>query len=137
MLAGLSALFMPVTYIAEAEADEPPLPRIVLIEVRETIPEELERIADCESGKRDKNGRAVGGTATHYDSNGDVLLGRMNKPEYGVDIGKFQINEVFHSENAQELGLDLYKEHDNEKYALMLYKANGTRDWRASASCWQ
>lgn len=137
MLAGLSALFMPVTYIAEAEADEPPLPRIVLIEVRETIPEELERIADCESGKRDKNGRAVEGTATHYDSNGDVLLGRMNKPEYGVDIGKFQINEVFHSENAQELGLDLYKEHDNEKYALMLYKANGTRDWRASASCWQ
>ena len=135
MLAGLTSLFMPVTYIAEA--DEPPLPQTVLIEVRETIPDELERIADCESGKRDKNGRAIEGTGTHYDSNGDVIIGKMNKAEYGVDIGKFQINEVFHSEAAEELGLDLYDEEDNAKYALQLYKEQGNKPWKASSTCWQ
>ena len=137
MLVGIASLFSPVIYTAEAETKPPPAPSVVQIEVREEVPDILLRIADCESGKRDKEGRAIGDSATHYDVNGDVLIGRMNAPEYGVDIGKYQINEVFHGERAEELGLDLYNERDNEAYALMLYEANGTRDWMASSSCWQ
>lgn len=136
MLAGLTAFFSPVTVVqAETVLEEPP-PQVVLIEIRKTVPDVLLRIADCESGKRDTDGRAIGGSATHYDKDGNVLLGRLNKPEYGVDIGKYQINEFFHGERAAELGLDLYNEYDNEKYALMLYEENGTKDWGASRTCW-
>lgn len=121
---------------AEAKGVQEREEKTVLIEVRPTVPEELKRIADCESGTRTKDGKAVAGSARQYNEDGSVLIGRLNKPEYGVDIGKYQINEVFHGKRAKELGLDLYSEYGNEKYALMLYEANGTRDWSASRSCW-
>lgn len=137
MLAGLTALFVPVTLTdAHTEVAEPPIPQVVLLEVLPTIPEELKRIADCESGKRDKNGRAIAGTGTHYDSAGNVIIGRLNRPELGVDIGKYQVNEVFHTDSAEELGLDLYDAEDNEKYALKLYKEQGNKPWLASQNCW-
>lgn len=137
MLAGIASLFSPVVYTAEAETEPPPEPETVLIEIRKTIPDALLRIADCESGKRDKDGRAIGGSATHYDENGDVLIGKHTDPQYGLDVGKFQINTLYHMERAEEMGLDLYNEYDNEKYALLLFEENGTKDWGASRSCWQ
>lgn len=113
-----------------------PEPKEVIIEIIPTVPDVLKRIADCESGERTKDGRAVAGSGRHYDDDGNVIVGRMNKPEYGVDIGKYQVNEVFHAKKAEEMGLDLYDAEDNEKYALYLYEQNGTNDWGASASCW-
>lgn len=113
-----------------------PEPKEVLIEIIPTVPDVLKRIADCESGERTKDGKAVAGSGRHYDEDGNVIIGRMNKPEYGVDVGRYQINEFFHAKRAEELGLDLYDERDNEKYAMHLYEQNGTNDWLSSASCW-
>lgn len=137
MLVGFASLFSPTVYVAEAESEPPPEPRTVLIEIRKEIPATLLRIADCESGERDKDGRAIGGSATHYDKNGDVLIGQHTDPKYGKDVGKFQINTLYHEARAKEMGLDIYNEYDNEKYALVLFEENGTRDWNASRSCWQ
>lgn len=125
----------PMVIVQEALAKEPER-EVVLIEVRPTIPEVLNRIADCESGSRLPDGSAVSGSARHTDETGNVIVGRLNDPRYGVDIGKYQINEHFHSQRAEELGLDLYDEEDNEEYALILYKEQGVTPWNASRSCW-
>lgn len=52
------------------------------------------------------------------------------------DIGRFQINEYYHAEEAKRLGFDIYTEEGNAAYALRLYNLNGTRDWNPSKPCW-
>jgi hypothetical protein len=124
--------------VQEALAKEVEEERIILIATssRKTIPDVLERIADCESGARNTDGSAIRGSGRHTDEHGEVILGKLNRPELGVDIGKYQINEHFHGARAVELGLDLRSEADNEAYALVLYEESGTRPWKASESCW-
>lgn len=94
----------------------------------------LSRIFDCESGTRDKHGRAVKGSATHYDKNGQVLM-RANT-NGTVDVGISQINSVNFPE-ATRLGLDVTKERDNIAFAEILYKTQGTEPWYSSKSCWR
>lgn len=106
------------------------LPQIV------DVPPTLLAIADCESGKRDNNGRAIKGSATHYDTDGSVLLGKYTDSKYGVDIGKYQINSLYHEETANEMGLDLYVEEENEAYAMHLFDTQGVKPWGASEMCW-
>ncbi len=139
IIATLISLLVPFTVAYEGEVPPEEPPKQVLIEVVKhvEVPEVLHNIADCESGKRTKDGKAIKGSATHYSSDGEVLLGRLNDPQYGVDIGKYQVNEYFHGKRAKELGLDLYNEHDNEAYALTLYEEGGTQPWSASRSCWE
>lgn len=141
IIATLIAILVPYSVAYELDAEqpeEPPIHKQVLIEVVKhvEVPEVLKNIADCESGKRTKDGKAIKGSATHYSSDGEVLLGRLNDPQYGVDIGKYQVNEYFHGKRAKELGLDLYNEQDNETYALTLYEESGTQPWSASQNCW-
>jgi hypothetical protein len=121
----------PIVYAREIE------PEVVQIEVIPTIPRELQRIADCESGKRNADGTAIAGSGRHTDDDGHVIVGKLNKPELGVDVGKYQINEYFHARRAHELGLDLYDEKDNEAYALRLYEEEGMEPWLASVNCWK
>lgn len=137
MIVGALSFFSPVSTVAQAEEPPPIPPKVIMIEVVQTVPDIMKRIADCESGNRDEHGKAIAGSARQFTEDGEVLIGRLNKPEYGVDIGKYQINSVFHGERAKELGIDLYSERGNEKYAMLLYEANGTRDWSASRTCWQ
>ncbi|MEK7180239.1 MAG: hypothetical protein AAB706_02085 [Patescibacteria group bacterium] len=84
------------------------------------LPEILLRIAKCESGGK------------QFNANGSVLRGKIN-PQ---DIGKFQINLIYHGETAKKMGLDLFTEQGNTLYALYLYRKNRTRDWNWSKSCW-
>ena len=83
------------------------------------LPPILQKIAFCESSNR------------HFDKNGKVLVGRVNQN----DIGVFQIN-IVHKAKAAELGLNLYDEQDNIKYALYLFEKYKTRPWKYSARCW-
>ena len=106
-------------------------PQVVQIEV---MPSQLARIADCESGLRDKNNKAIEGSATHFDENGNVKVGEWST--YTTDVGKYQIALEYHQETAESMGLDLMKEQDNEKYARYLYKKYGARPWSASKKCW-
>lgn len=108
---------------------EPEEPRVVLIEVQPNI---LNKIADCESGNRLLSGKAVKGSATHFNEDGTVLLGIIDKD----DTGKYQINSRYHQRTAEAMGIDIWTESGNEAYARHLYQKNGTRDWGASASCW-
>jgi hypothetical protein len=68
----------------------------------------------------------------HYDKDGSVLKGKINPS----DVGLFQINEKYHLEKSKELGLDIYNPIDNIKYAVYLYKKNGTKDWLWSKKIW-
>src|SRR3990167_10830641 len=52
------------------------------------------------------------------------------------DSGLMQINLYFHAKTAEAMNLDLSKTEDNIKYGLHLMKTNGTRDYLASAHCW-
>lgn len=94
----------------------------------------LEKIADCESGKRLPNGKAVKGSASHWGASGQVLMtGNNNK---SVDVGKYAINSVWFPK-ATELGLDITKEADNKTMAQWIYENRGTEDWYPSKSCWK
>ncbi len=84
------------------------------------IPEVLHQIAVCESGDR------------QFEDNGSVKRGIINKK----DVGKYQINEKYHLEDSKKMGYDIYTEEGNERYALYLYKMEGTAPWIASKSCW-
>lgn len=84
------------------------------------LPAVMTRIAECES-----NGN-------HFDKNGNVLLGEINRH----DIGKFQINALYWEDIALELGHDIYTEEGNEAFALELYGRYGTAPWIWSKKCW-
>jgi muramidase (phage lysozyme) len=101
------------------------------IEVREVIKEVvverpidypvLKRIAVCESNDK------------HFGESGQVLMvGNTNK---SVDVGRYQINSLWFKK-ANELGLDLTLEKDNEAFAIYLYKTYGTEPWIWSKKCW-
>lgn len=91
-------------------------------EIPETpeIPEILDKIAMCESSNR------------HFNNSGEVLRGTINPS----DIGKYQINEKYWKEKAEELGFDIYTEEGNEAMALWLYEHYGTKCWAWSKPCW-
>lgn len=81
----------------------------------------LKVICSCESG------------LTHFDKNGDVLKGTINR----FDIGICQINELYHQEKVDELGLDIYTEEGNIAYAKHLYDTQGDAPWIWSKPCWE
>lgn len=84
------------------------------------IPDVLERIAECESRSR------------QFNDNGKVLRGEYNKH----DIGKYQINDLYWGDLADELGLDIHTEEGNEALALAIYEKQGTAPWNWSKKCW-
>ena len=84
------------------------------------IPEILQRIAFCESGGK------------HFDDNGQVIKGKFNP----ADIGKYQINLYYWSDEARRLGYNLYSEEGNELMALWIYEHYGTKPWSWSKKCW-
>lgn len=77
-------------------------------------------IARCESSFR------------QYDENGEVLRGKVNKS----DIGIMQINEYYHKERIEKLGVDLSDIKGNLTYAKWLYNKEGGQPWKASSACW-
>lgn len=99
------------------------------VEVEEVIEltGELKRICSCESTGNPNS------EPTHYDKDGNVLRGVVNNQ----DVGICQINLKYHNYTAQTLGLDLFKEEDNIKYAKGLYAAQGSTPWNWSKHCWQ
>jgi hypothetical protein len=80
----------------------------------------LVKVAQCESNFR------------HVDKNGEVLRGIANR----YDVGIMQINERFHLDKANRLGIDIYSLNGNLEYAKYLYEKEGVIPWRASSKCW-
>lgn len=89
-------------------------------------PGDLKRICSCESTGR------PGNEPRHFDSNGEVLRGKVNP----LDTGMCQINKKYHGAEADRLGLDLEIQSENFEYAARLYRQQGSQPWSWSASCW-
>ncbi len=77
-------------------------------------------IARCES------------TFRQYDSNGEIIRGKVNN----ADVGVMQINEKYHGEKADELGLNIYTVEGNVAFAKYLYNKYGAEPWKSSSKCW-
>jgi hypothetical protein len=77
-------------------------------------------IARCES------------TFQQYDKDGSVHRGVVNDQ----DVGVMQINEHYHKDIAEKLGLDIYTIQGNVAYAQYLYEKKGTAPWSSSKACW-
>lgn len=107
---------MPVTPTRELE---PPVTTLIPYRTP-PMPEELVRIAWCESNNR------------QLDANGKVVRGKTNRQ----DVGKYQINLSYWDDEAKKLNLDLFTEEDNESMALVLYERFGTTPWTKSKACW-
>ena len=80
----------------------------------------MAEVARCESHFR------------QYDRNGDVIRGRVNSS----DVGVMQINETYHLDRSEKLGIDIYTTEGNLAYAKFLYEEQGVRPWLSSANCW-
>jgi hypothetical protein len=78
-------------------------------------------IARCESNFR------------QLDENGKILRGTVNK----ADIGLMQINEYYHADRAESLGLDIKTLEGNMAYAKDLYDHEGSKPWISSSKCWK
>lgn len=80
----------------------------------------MAEVAKCESQFR------------HFKKNGDIIRGEVNR----ADVGVMQINEHYHSDTADRLGINLYTLEGNIEYATYLFKKEGTSPWLASSKCW-
>ena len=80
----------------------------------------MARVAYCES------------KFTQFEDDGRVLRGRVTP----ADVGVMQINEGYHLEDSQELGLDIHTLEGNVAYAKYLYEKSGVQPWDASSHCW-
>lgn len=69
---------------------------------------------------------------TQYDKDGSVHRGVVNNK----DVGVMQINEFYHKDVAEKLGLDIYTIQGNVAYAKYLYEKEGTSPWSSSKPCW-
>ena len=92
----------------------------VLTLVDETRPDILRKIAECESND------------SHFDNEGNVIRG-FSTPQ---DIGRYQINLDYWGDTAKGLGLDLFDEVENYRFALWLYHEYGSVPWVHSSKCW-
>ncbi|MDO8594938.1 MAG: hypothetical protein Q7R93_05540 [bacterium] len=81
----------------------------------------LAEIAKCESRFR------------HFGRNGKVLRGELT----AEDLGVMQVNEFYHQDRADQLGIDLHTLDGNLAYAKWLYNKEGTVPWFASSKCWK
>jgi hypothetical protein len=81
---------------------------------------QLQKIAKCESRLR------------QYTKSGNVLRGEVNR----FDVGVMQINELYHAEDAKELGINIYSIDGNVAFARHLYEKYGSKPWNSSSKCW-
>jgi hypothetical protein len=77
----------------------------------------LQDIALCESGFQ-------------QFKNGALYRGEV----HSADVGVFQINEAVHVRSPGEY--DFYGTKGNIKFAIRLYKAQGSTPWNPSRECW-
>ena len=77
-------------------------------------------IARCES------------TFRQFDKDGTTHRGRVND----LDLGVMQVNEYYHGDTAEKLGIDLHTLEGNVAYARYLYEKEGTTPWNSSKPCW-
>jgi hypothetical protein len=114
--------------VADSNATYQPTPRTSLadpvvkqkvISYFSDIPVMIE-VARCES------------TFRQYGRDGDVQRGLVNSS----DVGVMQINEYYHLEASQRLGLNIYTTVGNMQYARWLYEREGLQPWVSSRHCW-
>ena len=67
-----------------------------------------------------------------FDADGGIHRGRVNNK----DVGVMQINEYYHLETAQKMGINIYTLEGNMKYAKDLYDRLGSQPWISSSPCW-
>jgi len=67
-----------------------------------------------------------------YNEKGIVVRGEKVRE----DVGIFQINERYHKENAEKMGIDIYTAEGNIEYGKYLYEKYGSKPWSASSKCW-
>lgn len=110
--------------VAHASAPEPvlfPVAEEKLKPVVPEVPKVLALIAECES------------EGQQFEEDGTTVKRGVVNPK---DVGKYQINEFYHLDDAKRLGYDIYTEAGNTEMALHLYKQSGTMPWLASKDCW-
>lgn len=54
---------------------------------------------------------------------------------WSEDRGPFQINDYFHKQTMESIGLNYYDQYDSLEYGFMLLSSQGVGPWKASARC--
>ena|SRR3990167_10615087 len=106
------------SYFTSANAKEVIVEKQVIMK---EFPPILKKICQAES--------ALG----HFDRKSKII--RNYNKNGTFDIGKCQINSI-HLADAMILGYNIFKEADNEQFALHLFYTQGSEPWSASKSRW-
>jgi hypothetical protein len=90
--------------------------------IREQFKDEpiLIEIARCES------------TFRQFDKDGHIIRGKVNSG----DVGVMQINEKYHADTSNDLGMNIYTLEGNVRYGRYLYEKFGAQPWKSSSKCW-
>lgn len=72
------------------------------------------------------------GEPRQFNSDGTVIRGVINNQ----DIGMCQINLTYHGKAAEKMGIDLFTEQGNIRYANWLFEQSGYTPWNWSKPCW-
>lgn len=103
--------------------------------VEKTLDSEIDRLS-VKYGVASSTARAVikcesamYGTAVNHNRLPDGTI-------WSSDFGNWQINDYFHKEDMDKLGLNIYNEWDSLEYGFILFKQQGLAPWSASRACW-
>lgn len=55
---------------------------------------------------------------------------------WSSDYGWWQVNDYYHKDTMDKLGLNIYNQWDSLEYGFILFKNQGTAPWSASEGCW-
>src|SRR3990167_9952864 len=98
---------------------------------KDKLPPVLKRICACESAGD------INGEPQHFDANGEVLRGRVDKNDVGACQINTDANIADWVDEARKLELDIYEEEDNYKMAIYIFENEGTWPWDSSKKCWR
>lgn len=66
-----------------------------------------------------------------------VHINKIDGIEWSRDYGLGQINDYYHKDTMELLGLDIHNPKDNLEFTFILLKNHGTQPYQASKNCWQ
>jgi hypothetical protein len=125
-----------VSYSASGQVAAAAMAVLPQVEKKVEVPPVMQRIARAESFGSHYCTKEV--KARHTKCTDVCVLGQTlvcKNTNGSFDVGKFQINSI-HIPAAVALGYDVFKEKDNEAFALYLYANEGTRPWYSSRANW-
>lgn len=110
-------------------------PAVTTPESQKTLDEEIKRLSK-KYGQDKKLVRKIIDCEGRLYDNGEWEVHQNYDKWMSKDFGPIQINDHWHKEKMDKLGMNIYDWRDSLEYGVMLLKNQGLEPWNASRVCW-